>query len=130
MNLPRSLTQVLWRDRAEERKERRGGSVPGFQLCHASSCPSVSALRHPVSDAGHGEEVYGAVGVVAQVASEALHGAIPLKRPTWPAIQQIVPHGPDHDLLLRAKTQLNLYGVDGVSDGSRLDFPCLRNRVV
>ena len=55
---------------------------------------------------------------------------LPGKRPVWSVIQQTVPHGPDHDLLLRAKTQLHLNGVDGVSDCNRLDFPCLRNRSV
>ena len=48
----------------------------------------------------------------------------------WSVIQQPVPHGPDHDLLLRAETQLYLNGVDGVSDGNRLDSPFLRNRGV
>ena len=45
-------------------------------------------------------------------------------------MQQAVAHGPDHDLLLRVKPQLSLYVVDGVSDGNRLDSPCLRNRRV
>ena len=40
--LPRPLTQVLWRDRADERKERRRSPVPGLQLCHAVSCSFVS----------------------------------------------------------------------------------------
>ena len=55
---------------------------------------------------------------------------IPRKRPAWSVIQQPVLHGPDHDLLLRAQTQLHLNGVDGVSDGNQLDFPCLGNRGV
>ena len=55
---------------------------------------------------------------------------IPRKRPAWSVIQQPVPHGPDHDLLLRAKTQLHLNGVDGVSYGNHLNFPCLGNRGV
>ena len=45
----------------------------------------------------------------------------------WSDIQQPVAHGPDHDLLLRAKTQLHLNVVDGVPDGDHLDSPCLRN---
>ena len=48
----------------------------------------------------------------------------------WSVIQQPVPHGPHHDLLLRGNAQLYLNGVDGVSDGNHLDFPCLRNRNV
>ncbi len=49
---------------------------------------------------------------------------------TRSVIQQPVPRSPDHDLLLRRNTQLHLNGVDGVSDGGHLDFPCLRNRNV
>ena len=54
----------------------------------------------------------------------------PPQKPPWSVIQQTVPHGPDHDLLLRAKTQLALYAVEGVPDGHRLDPSGLRNRVV
>ena len=37
----------LYRMTAEERKERRGGSVPGFQLCHGSprSYPSPLSIQ-------------------------------------------------------------------------------------
>ena len=52
------------------------------------------------------------------------------KPPSWSVIQQTVPHGPDHDLLLRAKTQLALDAVEAVPDGHRLDSPGLRNRAV
>ena len=52
------------------------------------------------------------------------------RQPAWSVIQQTVPHGPDHDLLLRAKTKLALDAVEGVPDGHRLDSPGLRNRVV
>ena len=48
VNLPRLLTQVLWRDRADEGKERRGGDpAPGLQLCDAfsSSCVSPFGIR-------------------------------------------------------------------------------------
>ena len=44
VSLPRPLTQVLWRGRTEEHKERHGGLVPGFQLCHACSCSCVLAF--------------------------------------------------------------------------------------
>ena len=44
VSLPRPLTQVLWRGRTEEHKERHGGLVPGFQFCHACSCSCVLAF--------------------------------------------------------------------------------------
>ena len=44
VSLPRPLTQVLWRGRTEEHKERHGSLVPGFQLCHACSCSRVLAF--------------------------------------------------------------------------------------
>ena len=53
-----------------------------------------------------------------------------LKQSVSLVIQQPVPHGPDHDLLLRAKTQLGLDAVEAVPDGHRLDSPGLRNRGV
>ena len=54
----------------------------------------------------------------------------PAKQSLSLVIQQAVPHGPDHDLLLRGNAQLHLDGVDGVPDGDRLDPPFLRNRGV
>ena len=45
-------------------------------------------------------------------------------------IEQTIPRSPDHDLLLCANAHLHLNVVDGVSDGNRLDFPCIRNRNV
>ena len=56
--------------------------------------------------------------------------AVRIRRTPASFIQQSVPHGPDHDLLLRAKTQLALDTVEGVPYGHRLDSPGLRNRVV
>ena len=87
-------------------------------------------LRHPVADVELGEDVGGAIGFVTRLGTQALGGAFPIKPPAWSIIQQPVPHGPDHDLLLRAKTQLALYAVEGVPYGHRLDSPGLRNRVV
>ena len=55
---------------------------------------------------------------------------LPRKQSVPLLIQQSVPHGPDHDLLLRAKTQLALDAVEAVPDGHRLDPPGLRNRAV
>ena len=57
--------------------------------------------------------------------SAAMVGADTNVTDPWPSasaalrhvIQQAVPHGPDHDLLLRIQSQLVLYAVDGVPDG-------------
>ena len=54
----------------------------------------------------------------------------PRKPPALSIIQQPVLRSPHHDLLLRVDAQLHLNGVDGVSDGDHLDFPCRRNRNV
>ena len=51
-------------------------------------------------------------------------------KPMSSIIQQAAAHGAHHDLLLRAKPQLALYGVDGVSDRDGLHSPRLRNRGV
>ena len=82
-------------------------------------------------------DVPGTALVLAELATEVLHRgartgtpALHRKRSASLVIQQPVPHRPHHDLLLRVKTQLHLNGVDGVSDGNRLDFPSLRNRGV
>ena len=95
----------------------------GFHSC-------FSPLRHPVADAQLGEDAGGVIGVVAQLAAEAPPMTARIGRSSASVIQQAVSHGPDHDLLLRAKTQLALYAVEAVPDGHRLDPPGLRNRVV
>ena len=51
-------------------------------------------------------------------------------QPVWSVIQQPVAHGPDHNLLFRVNSQLDLNVVHGVSDGHRLDSPCLCDRDV
>ena len=66
VNLPRPLTEILWRDGAEERKERHGNPAPAFQLRHACSCFCVSPFCHAVADAWLGEDVSGAVRIVGQ----------------------------------------------------------------
>ena len=53
-----------------------------------------------------------------------------VEQPLPSVVQQTVPHGPDHDLLLRPDPQLDLYVVDGVPDRNRLDPPGLGNRSV
>ena len=42
-------------------------------------------------------------------------------------VQQSVPHGPDHDLLLGTHAEFALYGVERVPDGNGLDSTFLRN---
>ena len=87
-------------------------------------------LRHPVTDAQLGEDAPGAIGFVTRLGTQALSGAVPIKQPMSSVIQQAVLRSPHHDLLLRGNAQLYLNGVDGVSDGNHLDFPCLCNRDV
>ena len=96
----------------------------------AENVAPLHPLRHPVADAQLGEDLPGAIGFVTRLGSQALRGGVTPKPPMSSIIQQPVLRGPHHDLLLRGNVQLDLNGVDGVSDGDHLDFPCIRNRNV
>ena len=52
VSLPRPLTQVLWRGRTEEHKERHGGLVPGYSVLSRLLLFLRPGLHHPVAEAG------------------------------------------------------------------------------
>ena len=92
-------------------------------------------LLHPAAEAGLGEGVGEMVGVLPRPRRRNCFAAVrtgceSTKQSLSLVIQQPVLRSPHHDLLLRVDAQLDLNGVDGVSDGDHLDSHCRRNRNV
>ena len=86
-----------------------------------------SALRNPVPEPTHVEDVAGLLGW-RHTANMRTVPLAPLTQPVFWTAEQAVPYGSDHNFLFRAKPYLALFGIAGASDGNWPDSSSLCDR--